>query len=76
MSPHWQPFLSLRGISNNIRNSSRQSTNDSSNENRTSEIFNVKQNEEYGGKKNQKCFHWSRKGCNILQVLTFARTLM
>jgi len=50
MSLHWQLFLSLPGISNNIRNSPRQITNASSNENRTPEIFNVKQNEEYGGK--------------------------
>jgi hypothetical protein len=50
MSPHWQPFLSLHGISDNIRNSSRQSANASTNENRTPEIFKVKQNEEYGGK--------------------------
>ena len=39
MSPHWQPFLSLHGISDNIRNSSRQSANASTNENRTPEIF-------------------------------------
>jgi hypothetical protein len=57
MSPHWQPFLSMRGIPNNTRNSSRQITNVSSNKNRTPEIFNVKQNEEYGGKSNQNCFH-------------------
>jgi hypothetical protein len=50
MPPHWQPFLSLHGISNNIRNSSGQSANASTNKNRTPEIFKVQQNEEYGGK--------------------------
>jgi hypothetical protein len=44
MPPHWQPFLSLHGISNNIRNSSGQSANASTNKNRTlkHDLYSVK----------------------------------